>query len=150
MPRGRPRKTQVDILLKSAEMIGWAIGGLEREIVMTRERLSALTAQANALRAKLPGGTRQAASATGISGSEAVGGTGATGARGRRRRTMSPEARRRISEMMTKRWAERRKTTGTNEAKPRKRKRGGISPEGRKRISEMMKKRWAERRKAAK
>ena len=150
MPRGRPRKTQGDILLKSAEMIGWAIGGLEREIVMTRERLSALTAQANALRAKLPGGTRQAASATGISGSEAVGGTGATGARGRRRRTMSPEARRRISEMMTKRWAERRKTTGTNEAKPRKRKRGGISPEGRKRISEMMKKRWAERRKATK
>ena len=150
MPRGRPRKTQGDILLKSAEMIGWAIGGLEREIVMTRERLSALTAQANALRAKLPGGTRQAPSATGTSGSEAVGSTGATGARGRRRRKMSPEARRRISEMMTKRWAERRKTTGTNEAKPRKRKRGGISPEGRKRISEMMKKRWAERRKAAK
>ena len=150
MPRGRPRKTQGDILLKSAEMIGWAIGGLEREIVMTRELLSALTAQANALRAKLPGGTRQAPSATGTSGSEAVGSTGATGARGRRRRKMSPEARRRISEMMTKRWAERRKTTGTNEAKPRKRKRGGISPEGRKRISEMMKKRWAERRKAAK
>ena len=150
MPRGRPRKTQGDILLKSAEMIGWAIGGLEREIVMTRERLSALTAQANALRAKLPGGTRQAPSATGTSGSEAVGSTGATGARGRRRRKMSPEARRRISEMMTKRWAERRKTTGTNAAKPRKRKRGGISPEGRKRISEMMKKRWAERRKATK
>ena len=150
MPRGRPRKTPGDILLKSAEMIGWAIGGLEREIVMTRERLSALTAQANALRAKLPGGTRQAASATGISASEAVGSIGAAGTRVRRRRKMSPEARRRISEMMTKRWAERRKTTGTNEAKPRKRKRGGISPEGRKRISEMMKKRWAERRKAAK
>jgi hypothetical protein len=150
MPRGRPRKTQGDILLKSAEMIGWAIGGLEREIIMTRERLSALTAQANALRAKLPGGTRQAASATGISGSEAAGNTEASGTRARRRRKMSPEARRRISEMMTKRWAERRKTSGTNEAKPRKRKRGGISPEGRKRISEMMKKRWAERRKAAK
>ena len=133
--------------MKSAEMIGWAIGGLEREIVMTRERLSALTAQANALRAKLPGGTRQAAATV---GSEAAGTVAASSTRTRRRRKMSPEARQRISEMMTKRWAERRKTTGTNEAKPRKRKRGGISPEGRKRISEMMKKRWAERRKAAK
>jgi hypothetical protein len=148
MPRGRPRKTQGDILLKSAEMIGWAIGGLEREIVTTRERLSALTAQANALRAKLPGGTRQAAAAT--VGSEAAGPVAASSTRARRRRKMSPEARQRISEMMTKRWAERRKTTGSSEAKARKRKRGGISPEGRKRISEMMKKRWADRRKAAK
>jgi hypothetical protein len=144
MPRGRPRKTQGDILMKSAEMIGWAIGGIEREIVATRDRLTALTAQANALRAKLPGGARQLA----VSGDVAA--TAPAG--GRKRRTMSPEARRRISEMMTKRWAERRKATGEGTAKSartRKRK-GGISAEGRKRISEMMKKRWAERRKAAK
>ena len=38
MPRGRPRKN-ADVLLRSAEFIGWALGGLEREIVETRNRL---------------------------------------------------------------------------------------------------------------
>lgn len=93
MPRGRPRKSAEDVLLKSAEMIGWALGGLEREIVATRDRLAALTAQAVALRKKM-GGAAPAAT---------------EGGRQRRRRTMSPEARKRISEMMKKRWAERRK-----------------------------------------
>ena len=87
--------------MKSAEMIGWAIGGLEREIGSTRERLAALTAQAQALRSKLPGGASRA------SAGEAAETPGATVKR--KRRKMSPEARRRISEMMKKRWAERRK-----------------------------------------
>ena len=39
MPRGRPRKNPDAVLVKSAEMIGWAIGGIEREIMATRERL---------------------------------------------------------------------------------------------------------------
>ena len=43
---GDRRKKQSDVLLKSAELIGWAIGGIEREIAQTRERLAALTAQA--------------------------------------------------------------------------------------------------------
>jgi hypothetical protein len=103
MPRGRPRKNQ-DVLMKSAEMIGWAIGGIEREILATRERLTALTAQANALRSKLPGGTAIARTA-GEDESPAAGASG----RKRKRRQMSPEARKRISEMMKKRWAERRK-----------------------------------------
>jgi hypothetical protein len=147
MPRGRPRKTQGDILLKSAEMIGWAIGGIEREILATRDRLTALTAQANALREKLPGGR----GARGVaSTSSDVSGQGEGAAVGRRtRRRMSPEARKRISDMMRKKWAERREASGKG-ASGRKRKRSNISPEGRKRISEMMKKRWAERRKAAK
>ena len=51
MPPGRPRKNP-DMLFKSAEMIGWAIGGLEREIVATRERLAGLTAQVAKLRAR--------------------------------------------------------------------------------------------------
>jgi hypothetical protein len=93
MPRGRPRKSPDDMLLKSAEMIGWALGGLEREIVATKDRLAALTAQAVALRKRV--GVAAAAAAE--------------GGRQRRRRTMSPEARKRISEMMKKRWAERRK-----------------------------------------
>lgn len=105
MPRGRPRKNPQEILIRSAEMIGWALGGIEREIVQTRERLSALTAQAASLRAKLPATSRGPAAAASF---DEPGVAGAT-TRRRRRRRMSPEARKRISEMMKKRWAERRK-----------------------------------------
>jgi hypothetical protein len=104
MPPGRPKKNQQNVLMKSAELIGWAIGGIEREITQTRERLTALTAQAARLRKR-----------AGIRGSAAAGtatapaGDAAAGGRKRRRRKMSPEARKRISEMMKKRWAERRK-----------------------------------------
>jgi hypothetical protein len=107
MPRGRPRKNQSEMLIKSAELIGWAIGGIEREISHTRERLAALTEQAAKLRkrAGLKG------SAASVSGSDAVGVSGEVSGNGRKRkrRKMSPEARKRISEMMKKNWAERRK-----------------------------------------
>ena len=107
MPPGRPRKSKRDVLIKSAELIGWAIGGIEREISQTRERLAALTTQAAKLRkrAGLKGSSRNSAaalSAVPASSDEPAG-------RKRRRRKMSPEARKRISEMMKKRWAERRK-----------------------------------------
>ena len=105
MPRGRPRKSADDVLMKSAEMIGWALGGLEREIATTRERLSSLTDQANALRARLGRNARGALSSAMESGE-----TSGEGRRARRRRrVMSPEARKRISEMMKKRWADRKK-----------------------------------------
>jgi hypothetical protein len=103
MPRGRPRKTPDDMLFKSAEMIGWAIGGLEREIMLTRERLAGLTAQVAKLRARA--GVR----GSGGGAASAATAAGEAGGRKRRRRKMSPEARKRISEMMKKRWAERRK-----------------------------------------
>ena len=109
MPRGRPRKNQSDVLIRSAEMIGWALGGIEREIALTRDRLSSLTAQANTLRARLGGGQKAAAQ------EETYAPTmnqGKAGSGKRRRRKMSPEARKRISEMMKKRWAERRKQKG--------------------------------------
>src|SRR5215831_9038207 len=99
MPRGRPRKTPDDVLLKSAELIGWALGGLEREIVATKARLTTLSAQAATLRKRMGASPAPAPAA-------------AAGGRKRRRGTMSPEARKRISEMMTKRWAERRKAKG--------------------------------------
>jgi hypothetical protein len=104
MPRGRPRKNPGDVLIKSAELIGWALGGIEREIVETRHRLSALTAQASQLRARIGARGARAAMLPGAVPAEA-----AAPARKRRRRKMSPEARKRISEMMKKRWAERRK-----------------------------------------
>lgn len=102
MPRGRPRKTPDDVLMKSAELIGWALGGIEREISTTRERLAALTAQANSLRTRLPKRTARSSPSEDSA-------AGAQPGRKRRRRRMSPEARKRISEMMKKRWAERRK-----------------------------------------
>ena len=107
MPRGRPRKNQDDVLLKSAELFGWALGGIEREILQTRERLASLTAQAAKLRSRL---ARPAQSGTGSENASPVA-EGEPAGRGgrRRRRRMSPEARKRISEQMKKRWAERRK-----------------------------------------
>ena len=104
MPRGRPRKKQRSMLFKSAELIGWAIGGIEREIAQTRERLAALTAQAATLRRRV-GGTKASAGA----GADTKSVEPAAPGRKRRRRKMSPEARKKISEMMKKRWAERRK-----------------------------------------
>lgn len=104
MPRGRPRKNPSDVLIKSAEMLGWALGGIEREIGLTRERLAALQSQANQLRTRLG---NKAIAVTGVEGAGA-----AVGRRGRRRK-MSAEARKRISENMKKRWAER-KRKGSN------------------------------------
>jgi len=106
MPPGRPRKTRDDVLFKSAEMIGWAIGGLEREIMLTRERLAGLTAQVAKLRARA--GVRGSGGGIAATAGDSAG-AGEPGGRKRRRRRMSPEARKRISEMMKKRWAERRK-----------------------------------------
>ena len=103
MPPGRPRKNPGDMLIKSAEMLGWALGGLEREIGQTKERLAALTAQATKLRARLGVGRGGGAPrATAVEPS-------ATPSRKRKRRKMSAEARKRISENMRKRWAEAKK-----------------------------------------
>jgi len=88
------------MLMKSAEMIGWALGGLEREIVETRHRLSVLTTQAAVLRKKV--GKRAVAAAV-------IAGAAAEAASGVRKRNLSPEARKRISDRMTKRWADWRK-----------------------------------------
>ena len=106
MARGRPRKNPEDVLIRSAELIGWALGGIEREIVETRNRLAALTSQAAQLRKKVGarGPGRPAAAAETEATAAPVTG------RKRRRRKMSPEARKRISEMMKKRWAERKRS----------------------------------------
>jgi hypothetical protein len=99
--RRKTRKTNArDAVIKSAEMIGWAIGGLEREIIHTRERLAALTAQAAKLRARIGG--RQATIGERVQ-------PAADTPVPRKRRKMSAAARKRMSEMMKKRWAERKK-----------------------------------------
>lgn len=103
MPPGRRRKNKDGLLIKSAEMLGWALGGIEREIGQTRERLAALTAHAARLRARLGVGRGSAAAAS------APAAKPAGKAARRKRRKMSPEARKRISDMMRKRWAETKK-----------------------------------------
>ena len=100
MARRRAAKSADDMLVKSAEFVGWALGGLEREIVQTRERLASLNAHAVKLRARI-GKTTTASAANGEAGDKA--------SRKQRRRQMSREARERISRAMKKRWAERRK-----------------------------------------
>jgi hypothetical protein len=113
MARGRPRKNPEDVLIRSAELIGWALGGIEREILETKNRLAALTAQANQLRSRIgkkPGRPSVAATED-IAAPEPTEESAApeATARRRRRRKMSPEARKRISDMMKKRWAERKR-----------------------------------------
>ena len=70
------------------------------------------------------------------------------GAPKRRRGGLTAQGRRRLSQAMKRRWAERRigKTTGKARAPKR---RGGLTPAGRKKLSEAMKKRWAEKKKAS-
>jgi hypothetical protein len=97
MPRGRARLPG-NVLFKSAEWAGWALGGLEREIAQTRERLAALTVEANKLRGRA--GRKVAGTASEV---------GSAMSRARRRGRMTTEGRRRISEMMKKRWAEAKK-----------------------------------------
>jgi len=102
MPRGRPRKNADDMLFKSAEVIGWALGGLEREIVETKNRLNALTTQAAALRKKAG---KRAVAAAAVASAAAADAARTV----RRTRNLTPEARKRISDRMTRRWAEWRK-----------------------------------------
>ena len=54
MPRGRARQGKAEaFMVKSGKLLGWALGGVEREIAETRERLSTLMAQATKLRTRL-------------------------------------------------------------------------------------------------
>jgi hypothetical protein len=106
------------------------LDGIVAELVEERDRLN----QAIALlsEASLPGVTRKTASSNAANSKP-------------RRRGLTAAGRKRLSESMKKRWAERRKTASSNTAnsKPRRR---GMTAAGRKRLSELMKKRWAERR----
>ena len=101
MPRGRQKRSD-EVLMRSAEFIGWALGGLEREIAQTRERLAALTAQAAKLRARA-GRPSQATAAASPTFDEPK------ARQPRKLYKMSSEARKRASERMKKRWAEYRK-----------------------------------------
>jgi hypothetical protein len=74
-------------------MIGWAIGGLEREIAVTRNRLAALTSEAAKLRKRI-----------GRTAGEALA-AGAAASRSSRKRRMSDEGRKKIADAARRRWA---------------------------------------------
>jgi hypothetical protein len=103
MPRGRPRKTADGALIRSAEMIGWAIGGLEREIAATRNRLSSLTSEAAKLRKRIGQTAGEALSAAGAAANRSSGTSGTSGTS--RKRRMSPEGRKKIADAAKRRWA---------------------------------------------
>lgn len=88
----------------SEEMVTWALQGLEREIEETRKRLDTLLAHRAALRARTGGKPGAAPAPT-----PAAGVAPAAGAVPVKRKVMSPEARRRISLAMKRRWAERKR-----------------------------------------
>ena len=112
MAKGRPRKTQSgNMLFRSAELIGWAIGGLEREIVETRHKLEALTRQAAQLRSRM--GT-SSAQGRGPAAAATFDEPGVKTDRPKKRK-MSAAARKRISDMQKKRWAEWRKKKAASE-----------------------------------
>ena len=110
MAKGRPRKSSgSDVLLRSAELIGWAIGGLEREIVETRQKLDALTRQAAQLRTRIGSSKKGRGPAAAATFDEPAAAGPAAAERPRKRRQMSAAARTRISDRQKKRWAEWRK-----------------------------------------
>jgi hypothetical protein len=73
----------------------------------------------------------------------------------RRGRGLTPSGRRRLSEAMKLRWAQRRGGGKASKASVKvaaaitPKKSGGISAAGRKKLSEAMKKRWAEKKRKA-
>ena len=95
MPKRKPRGSAENVLIRSAELIGWALGGIEREIVETRHRLAALTAQAARLRKQA--GRKAAQPADSAAAPKAAG--------GQRKRRMSAEGRKRIADAAKRRWA---------------------------------------------
>jgi hypothetical protein len=68
-------------------------------------------------------------------------------------RSLTPAGRRKLSEAMKQRWAQRRGPTSASMASTnvaaKAKKRGGITAAGRKKLSEAMKKRWAEKKRKA-
>ena len=104
MPRGRRRKKSNSVLFKSAEWAGWALAGLEREIAETRARLVTLNEQAAKLRGRVGLAARR-----GVAAAVTASSSEKPAKRTRRRGRMSAAGRKRISEMMKKRWLEAKK-----------------------------------------
>ena len=109
-------------------LLALALAGLEAE----RARIDSEIAE---IRSQLSGATAPTLAVVAVTGR-------------RKRRKMNAEARRRISEAMKRKHAERRAAAQTGQ-KTTQRQRTGLTAAGRKKLSEMMKARWAAKRKAA-
>ncbi len=99
MPRGPAKQGKAEaFMVKSGELLGWVLGGVEREIAETRKRLSTLMAQAAKLRTGLVSLKGRKASAASPP---------ASGSRRRPRRTSHASKRR--TGVGSKRGAERKR-----------------------------------------
>jgi hypothetical protein len=107
------------------------------ELKTERDRIGrAISALLDDAKAAVSGTTRKAASAP----------------KGTRRgKGLTAAGRKRLSEAMKRRWAERRgkSMTAPKAVAAKTKRRGGLTPAGRKKLSEAMKRRWAERKKKA-
>jgi len=111
-----------------------ALKGLEAERERIDEELRDIQRQL---------GTRPA-SASSAGAQRATQGQGQTGS------NLTPAGRKKLAELMRRRWAAKRKAGLVRSSASSAKKTGSnLTPAGRKKLSEMMRKRWAERRKAA-
>ena len=106
MPRGK-RKALSVTRSGPGDLMRWALTGIEREIAETRARLESLTREAAQMRKRVG---RAATAAWGeLSAPTGTDKPAAAGTRRRRKHNLTPEARKRLSERMKKRWDEYRK-----------------------------------------
>ena len=112
-----------------------ALKGLEAERERIDEELRDIQRQLGA----------RPASASSAGAQRATQGQGQTGS------NLTPAGRRKLAELMRRRWAAKRKAGLVRSSASQSAKKTGsnLTPAGRKKLSEMMRKRWAERRKAA-
>ncbi|MPZ21093.1 MAG: hypothetical protein GEV06_24815 [Luteitalea sp.] len=99
MPRGRRKGTARGVGV-SAEVLTWALEGLQREIGQTKERLTELTARQREVRAALDQGRALAETPPAAAPAE----TRRQGKGRRRKRRLSAEGRKRIREALKRRW----------------------------------------------
>ena len=105
----RRRKSAADSLMQSVEFVEIALSSIEREIEATRDRLRRLTDVADQLRRQGRSAASPAPAAPAASAAPAATEGGKGKARRRRKHNMSPDARKKLSERMRRRWDEYRK-----------------------------------------
>jgi hypothetical protein len=89
--------------MQSEEFVEIALSSVEREIEATRDRLRRLTEVADQLR------QRRSSAAPAVAPTSVTAAPATAPARRRRKHNMSPEARKKLSERMRRRWDEYRK-----------------------------------------
>jgi hypothetical protein len=125
-------------MTNNRRLLELALKGLEAERQRIDDEMSDIHRQL--------GGQATAAAASRGRPQSAAQGRGQTGS------NLTPAGRRKLSELMRRRWAAKRKagSTGsqTGQAAKKQQTTGNLTPAGRKKLSDLMRRRWAAKRKA--